>query len=143
MESTKEALDKQLERVTEKIKEQNSKFETFYLNGDADSLSKVFSRNVAQYLPHQPPTVGLDSLIKNSKLQMSWGKWKFKLTTIEVKISGQMAVERGSYKVSFTSNENSPIPSSVDTGHYIVLWEESDGIWKIVWDAPVTEMPLE
>ena len=87
MESTKEALDKQLKRVTEKIKEQNSKFETFYLKGDADSLSKVFSRNVAQYLPHQPPTV--------------------------------------------------------DTGHYIVLWEESDGIWKIVWDAPVTEMPLE
>jgi len=73
---------------------------------------------------------------------MSWGKWQFKLTTIDVKISGQMAVERGSYKLSFTSNEISPIPSSVDTGHYIVLWEESDGIWKIAWDAPVTELPL-
>ena len=142
MESTKEALENQLEKVTEKIKEQNSKFEASFLNGDPDSLSEVFARNVVQYLPHQPPTVGLDSLIKNNKLQMSWGKWKFKLTTIEVKISGQIAIERGSYKLSFTSNENSPIPSSVDTGHYIVLWEELDGIWKIVWDAPVTELPL-
>jgi len=115
MEKTKVALANQLKRVTEKIKKQNSKFETLYLKGDADSLSQVFTKNVIQYLPHQPAAVGLDSLIKNSKLQMSWGKWQFKLTTIEVKISGQMAVERGSYKLSFTSNEISPIPSSVDT----------------------------
>ena len=142
MESTKQALDNQLEKVTEEIKKQNSKFETFYLKGDADSLSQVFTKDVVQYLPHQPATIGLDSLIKNSKLQMSWGKWKFKLTTIEVKISGKMAAERGSYKLSFTSNEESPIPSSVDTGHYIVLWEELDGKWKIVWDTPVTELPI-
>lgn len=29
-----------------------------------------------------------------------------------------------------------------DQGNYIVLWENIDRDWKIVWDAPVSDMPL-
>jgi len=29
-----------------------------------------------------------------------------------------------------------------DKGNYMVLWKKMDGDWKVVWDAPVTELPL-
>jgi ketosteroid isomerase-like protein len=132
-----------LQEVISKIKEQNNRFERFYLNGQADSLGLVFDKNVKQYVSHQSPTNNLDELINNNKLLMSWGKWKFNLSTVEVKLSGQLAIERGRYKLSFTPNEESPIPASLDSGNYIVLWEKIDDKWKIVWDAPVTEIPLE
>ena len=74
---------------------------------------------------------------------MSWGTWEFEIATMEVKTSGQMAVERGKYKYTFTPNEASPITASVDSGNYVALWEEIDGKWKVVWDAPVTEIPFQ
>lgn len=140
---TSDVQKEDLQEVISKIKEQNSRFERFYLNGQADSLGLVFDKNVKQYLSHQPPTNNLNELIKNNKLLMSWGQWKFNITTDEVKLSGQLAIERGRYKLSFTPNEDSPIPASLDSGNYIVLWEKIDDDWKIVWDAPVTETPLE
>ena len=141
--TTTEAQQKELLEVTSRIKEQNSRFARFYLNGQADSLGLIFAKNVKQYLSNQPPTNGLDEVIKNSKLLMSWGKWEFDLSTEEVKKSGHLAVERGKYILAFTPNETSPIPASLDSGNYIVLWEKIDEEWKIVWDAPVTEIPLE
>ncbi|WP_185968806.1 nuclear transport factor 2 family protein [Carboxylicivirga sp. M1479] len=134
---------KELQNVTSEIKKQNKRFEKFYLNGHADSLGLVFDKNVKQYISHQSPTKNLDELIKNSKLQMSWGKWDFVISTEEVKLSGQMAVERGKYQFSFTPNEQSPIPAQIDSGNYIAVWEKFDETWKIVWDAPVTELPLQ
>jgi ketosteroid isomerase-like protein len=135
--------EKELREVMAKIDGQNKRFERFYLNGQADSLELVFDKNVRQYLAHQPPANSLEELIETSRLMMSWGQWEFDLTTEEVKLSGPMAVERGRYQYTFTPNEESPIPASQDSGNYIVLWEKIDGEWKIVWDAPVTEIPLE
>ena len=140
---TVETQQKELQEVTSKIKEQNSRFERFYLNGQADSLRLIMSENVKQYISHQTPTNGLDEAINKNKLLMSWGTWEFNITTEEVKLSGHMAVERGKYKYSFTPNEDSPIPASKDSGNYIVLWEKVDENWKMVWDAPVTEIPLQ
>lgn len=140
---TPEDPEKELQEVISKIEEQNNRFERFYLNGQADSLGMVFAENVKQYLSHQPATNNLDELIETSKLMMAWGTWKFDISTEEVKLSGPMAVERGRYQYTFTPNEESPIPASKDSGNYIVLWEKIDGVWKIVWDAPVTEIPLE
>ena len=140
---TPETQQKELQEVTSKIKEQNSRFERFYLNGQVDSLALICDKNVKQYISHQSPINNLDELIEYNKQSMSFGKWEFDLTTEDVKLSGQLAVERGRYKFSFTPNEESPIPATLDSGNYIVLWEKIDGNWKIVWDAPVTEIPLQ
>ena len=135
-------LQKELDDVTEIIKSQNARFVKFYLEGNADSLANIFAENVRQYLSHQPPTKGITSLIETNRQLMTWGTWDFEITTDEIKKSGSLVVERGRYSLKFSANDSSPIPSSEDTGNYIVLWEQKDGEWKIVWDAPVTEVPL-
>ena len=140
---TSETQQKELQEVISKIKEQNSRFERFYLNGQADSLGLILSENVKQYISHQAPTNSLNEYTENNKQLMSFGNWEFVLTTEEVKLSGQMAVERGKYKFTFTPNEESPIPATLDSGNYIAVWEKFDRNWKIVWDAPVTEIPLQ
>jgi hypothetical protein len=30
----------------------------------------------------------------------------------------------------------------MDEGNYLVLWEKIDGDWKILWDAPVSTVPM-
>ena len=80
---------------------------------------------------------------ENIKLMTSWGAWEFDFSTEEVKVSGSMAVERGRYQYTFKPNEDSSVPATADSGNYVVLWEKIDGDWKIVWDAPVTETPLQ
>lgn len=136
------SLQRELDEVTEIIKAQNARFVKFFLEGNADSLGNIFAENVVQYLSHQPPTNDLNSLIETNRTLMTWGTWEFEITTNEVKKSGFMVVERGSYALKFSPNDSSPIPASEDKGNYIALWEQKDGEWKIVWDAPVTEVPL-
>jgi ketosteroid isomerase-like protein len=56
--------------------------------------------------------------------------------------SGALAVERGRYAVQFTPGPKSPMPAVKDSGSYVAVWRrESDGQWRAVWDAPVSEVP--
>jgi len=76
---------------------------------------------------------------------LQWGEWTFTLETQEVVASGSVAVERGRYTVSFSAGP-SALPgmrSTEDKGNYVVMWRrERDGQWCIVWDAPVSTVPL-
>ncbi|UWX54227.1 hypothetical protein NYZ99_14805 [Maribacter litopenaei] len=29
-----------------------------------------------------------------------------------------------------------------DMGNYVVLWEKIDDDWKVLWDAPVSSVPM-
>jgi ketosteroid isomerase-like protein len=76
------------------------------------------------------------------KQNIQFGDWQFDFNTQKVKASGDLATEYGKYTMLFTPNKTSPIPAMEDKGNYMVLWEKMDGDWKVVWDAPVTELPL-
>ena len=58
-------------------------------------------------------------------------------------LSGPIAVERGTYVIGFAPGADSPIPAFEDRGNYVVLWRlEDDEVWRIVWDAPVSSLPM-
>ena len=130
------------EQVKEIIDTKNAKIQAWYAKGMIDSAAAHFADNCIQMPPNQPPTKGKDNFIASWNQSIQFGTWQFDLKTQEVKASGDLATELGSYSLTFTPNENSPIPAMTDKGNYVVLWERIDGDWKIVWDAPVSTVPL-
>ena len=134
--------DESTENIREIIDKKNAELEVLYNEGNSDSLATYFSDEAIQMPPNQLALTGRDKIGEMWKESMSYGQWNLSFETQEVKHSGTLAVERGKYTLNFKPNVDSPIPQMKDHGNYVVLWEKIDDDWKIVWDAPVSEMPL-
>ena len=130
------------QKIKEIIDTKNALAEKWYAAAEIDSVATIFAENSIQMPPNQPPLVGLKNYKASWKQNAQFGNWQFDLKTKEVKASGDLATELGTYTLTFTPNETSPIPAMTDMGNYVVLWEKIDGDWKIVWDAPVSTVPM-
>lgn len=127
------------------IEDHNANLVNWYADGAVDKVAEVFSEHCWQMPPNAEPFVGREALREGWRQAVLWGGWNFTLETQDVVVSGNIAVERGRYSLRFTAGPNAPaeMPSSEDKGNYVVLWKrESDGKWRIVWDAPVSELPI-
>ncbi|GLU44784.1 hypothetical protein Musp01_24080 [Muricauda sp. NBRC 101325] len=129
-------------QVKQIIDAKNVKVAAWYLAGEVDSAATIFADNSIQMPPNMPILEGIEQYKANWNQSIQFGKWDFNFEIQEVKASGDLATEWGKYTLVFTPNENSPIPPMNDKGNYVVLWEKIDGDWKIMWDAPVSEVPL-
>ena len=130
------------EELKKIINEKNARIAEFYHQGLADSVASFFADDAIQMIPNQKPSIGAQQIKTNLNQVMQFGTYTFSLIAVEVKSSGNLAVERGTYTLKFEPNENSPIPPQSDKGNYVLLWEKIDGDWKAVWDAPVSEVPI-
>jgi uncharacterized protein (TIGR02246 family) len=127
------------------IERQNANASRWYAAGEIDSVASVFAEDAWQMPPNSPPLVGREAIRKYWSEAVKWGKWEFTLQTQDVAVSGPMAVERGKYILKFTAGSGAPpgMASFEDRGNYLVHWrQESDEQWRVVADAPVSEVPL-
>jgi len=131
------------EEVRQYIDERNEQVEQWLAEGLIDSVVTVFAVDVVQIPPHSEPVVGIDAFRENWKQGFDAGTWDFDFKVEEVKVSGDLAVERGSYTLDFAPKPNAPMPAFKDQGNYVAVWERKDGQWKIVWDAPVSSKSWE
>ncbi|MFW6089933.1 MAG: YybH family protein [Gemmatimonadota bacterium] len=130
------------EAVLEVVERKNDRIETLYAEGEVDSLVAMFAEDVWQMPPNMAPLVGREALRGFWSDAMQWGDWTFELRTEDLVVSDSIAVERGTYAMSVEADPEAPIPSMRDQGNYVVLWRlDPDGEWRIVWDAPVSELP--
>lgn len=132
------------ENVRELIDRNNASAVRWYATGDVDSLVSIFAVDAWQMPPNSPPLVGREAIRGFWREAVKWGKWEFTLQAQDISVSGQMAVERGKYSLKFTAGPDAPpgMASFQDRGNYLVHWRhESDGQWRAVGDAPVSEMP--
>ena len=133
-----------VENVRELIDRNNASAVRWYATGDVDSLASIFAIDAWQLPPNSPPLVGREAIRGFWRDAVKWGKWEFTLQALDVSVSGSMAVERGRYSLKFSAGPGAPagMSSFQDRGHYLVHWRlESDGQWRAVSDAPVSEMP--
>ena len=120
----------------------NTKAEQWYAAGQIDSLVQIFAQDVWQMPPNSAPLVGRDSLRAFWTNIVRSGRVQFDLQVVDVVAADSIAVERGRYTLTFTAGPQAPLPSFEDEGNYVALWRrESDGHWRIVWDAPVSVRP--
>lgn len=132
-----------VEDVRAIIDRANSEAEKFYAAGNIDALVTLFAEDAWQMPPNQPALVGRQAIRQFWSQAVQWGKWDFSLQAQDVDVSGPMAVERGKYVLRFTAGPAAPpgLRSIEDRGNYLVHWRrEADGKWRIVADAPVSEL---
>lgn len=130
--------------VKETIERHNANLVRWYAAGDIDSVVSVFAEDAWQMPPNSPPLIGREAIREYWRQVVQWGQWTFELEAQDVQVSGAMAVERGKYVLEFTAGPKAPpgMASFEDRGNYLVHWrQESDGEWRIVADAPVSEVP--
>lgn len=123
----------------------NSEAERLYAAGEIDTLVEFFAVDAWQMPPNQKALVGREAIRQFWKQAVQWGKWDFDLQAQDVAVSGPMAVERGKYILRFTAGPNAPagLQSFEDRGNYLVHWRrEAGGKWRIVADAPVSEVSM-
>lgn len=133
------------ENVRAIIDRHNANLMRWYAAGEIDAVAAVFAEDAWQMPPNSPPLIGREAIRQFWRDAMASGQWEFTLEAQAVAVSGSLAVERGQYRLKFTAGPNAPagLASFEDRGNYLVHWrEEADGEWRIVGDAPVSELPL-
>ena len=119
----------------------NAKVEGWYAANQPDSVASVFARDAWLMPPNDAPVIGQDSIRAFWRNALGMGKWAFDLRTEDVIATDSVRVERGQFTLKFTPAANAPIPAFDDRGNYVTVWRrESDGNWRIAWDAAVSSL---
>jgi ketosteroid isomerase-like protein len=131
--------------VRDAIVRNNANAARWYAEGNAGALADMCAADAWQMPPNHPPLVGREAIREFWRQALQWGKWEFAFDTQHVDVNGSLAVERGKYVLRFTAGSGAPpgMTSFEDRGNYLVHWRhESDGQWRAVGDAPVSELPI-
>ncbi len=131
-------VDKQAEEQT--IREIGRKWVAMFAAKDTSGMGALFADDGYEMPPNSKAMKGPDEVRKGTGEMLRTTK-DFKLTfepsTITVADAGDLAAERGTYKLSFTGPKAKKIE---DHGNYVTVWKKVDGQWKVLSDINSSEV---
>jgi len=144
-EETKARIQQESADVREVIENYNANLNRWYASGDIDSVVTVFAEDARMMPSNFPAIEGREAIRGFWKQAMTLGQWNFNLETVSVIANGSIAVELGRYTLKFTPGEEAPpgMNGYEDIGDYVCYWRlEDDGKWRIVYDIPSSDLPV-
>jgi uncharacterized protein (TIGR02246 family) len=109
--------------------------------GDADTWVSLFSDDGVQMPPNAPANVGRDLIGPWSRAFLGVFRSAFALSVEEVRMAGDWAFERGTYRITLTPKAGGE--AIQDRGKYITIYQrQPGGAWRIARDIWNTDNPL-
>jgi len=108
---------------------------------DIPKVASFYAEDAIEMASNTPMIQGRDAI------QVWYETWlapagvgmTFEAADIEVAASGDMAIERGTYR--FT--QDSPRGVTEDVGKYVTVWKKVDGKWQVAIDAANSDRPCQ
>jgi ketosteroid isomerase-like protein len=117
-------------------------FATHFNQGHGDIVASYYGEQAHLMPPNLPVAVGREA-IKAAFAPFFTMKPDLKLTPDAVVANGPLAIERGTYSLTYTPpGATAPV---TDTGKYLVHWHLLDGKWMLVddiWNSDLPAMPM-
>lgn len=130
--------------VRQAIEAANARYDSAAVKGDTAALAAFYTDDAILMMSGIPAARGHDAIAKTyagmgSAMKLS----AMKLTTQDVIVSGEYAVETGSYDLSGQPTAKGAKPQR-DVGKYIVVWKkQTDGSYKILRDIANSDQPMK
>lgn len=107
----------------------NAQFMEAFNKGDAAAVAALYSEDAIVLPPGQTMTSGRQAIQEGTAADIAnYSLSGLKLTTSDVQVSGDYAVEVGNYSIQAGAVQ--------DEGKYLVVWKKgADGSWKLYRDA--------
>lgn len=118
--------------VRRALEEMNSKYEKAMVLDDVNSMISYYADDAISYPDYEPGIMGKDNIRMQMEKEIAAG-FKYHsmdLTLIDLKGSGDMAIESGRWKAIYSlPGHSEKIPGE---GKYLTIWQkQKDGNWKI------------
>jgi uncharacterized protein (TIGR02246 family) len=108
--------------------------------GDADRWVSLFTDDGVQMPPNAPANVGREPIRAWSRAFLAAFRATFALAVAEVRVIGDWAFERGSYRITLTPQAGGD--SIQDVGKYVTVYQrQPGGPWRIARDIWNTDLP--
>ena len=116
-----------------------ARFISAFKHGDADSLIALYAPNAVQLNPNMPALEGAPAIKQAfTGFFSAMTVADMSLTTHDIIIAGNKAIERGSYAMRLKPKNGGA--EIADRGKYVTTWErQPDGSWKIIRDITNTD----
>ena len=104
--------------------------EFIQMYSNPDTAISYFTPDAVLVPPTGSPVVGHDALLAHLRAGNDGATWDQSATRDTIFVSGNMAVERGRYRVALLGGTSTD-PVFVATGPYLIHWAMHEGRWRI------------
>jgi uncharacterized protein (TIGR02246 family) len=126
--------------VRQAIEQSNAKFVDAIKRGDTTAMAADYADDAVMMMGGMPALRGRSEITKAvTGMSQSMKGGDLKLTTSQVDLGGDYAIETGTYEMTATPPGGKP---TTEKGKYVVVWKKQpDGSWKIYRDIANTDAP--